>query len=114
MCSLTTVGRRTGRPHTVEIWFARDAAANPGTLYMLSGGLDRADFVRNIRADPRVTVRVGGDEYAGSARILAAGTDEDGRARRLLLAKYQRPGHNDLADWGRTALGVAVDLVPVS
>ncbi len=33
-CYLTTTGRVTGRPHTIEIWFALDG----GTLYMLAGG----------------------------------------------------------------------------
>jgi len=33
-CYLTTVGRRTGTRHTIEIWFAREN----GTLYLLSGG----------------------------------------------------------------------------
>jgi hypothetical protein len=31
---LTTVGRRTGRPHRIEIWFAE----HDERLYMLSGG----------------------------------------------------------------------------
>jgi hypothetical protein len=31
-CYLTTTGRVTGRPHTIEIWFALEG----GTLYTLS------------------------------------------------------------------------------
>ena len=110
MCHLTTTGRRTGRPHTVEIWFARSG----DTLYLLAGALERADFVRNLRADPRVTVRLGRHQVPATARVLAAGTEEDGLARRLLLEKYKRPGQDDLDDWGRTALAVAVDLDQVS
>lgn len=34
--------------------------------------------------------------------------DEDALARRLLLAKYDQGG--ELAEWGRTALPVALDL----
>ena len=37
-CYLTTVGRVTGRPHEIEIWFAIEGQ----TLYMLSGGQDRS------------------------------------------------------------------------
>lgn len=61
-------------------------------------------------ANPKVTVRVGDREGPATARVLAAGTEEDARARRLLLAKYQQPGHTDLESWGRSALPVAFDL----
>jgi len=33
-CHLTTTGRNSGRPHTIEIWFALHGQ----TLYMLAGG----------------------------------------------------------------------------
>ena len=36
---LTTTGRKSGRPHRIEIWFAID----DGKLYLLSGGADKAD-----------------------------------------------------------------------
>jgi hypothetical protein len=41
---------------------------------------------------------------------VEAGTDEDARARRLLVAKYADPGTDDLSGWGRSALPVALDL----
>ena len=107
-CYITTTGRRTGNPHRIEIWFA----AEPGgrTIYVLAGGRERADFVRNAIADPAVTVRIGDREGAATARVVAAGTEEDARARRLVLAKYQQPGRTDLESWGRSALPVAFDL----
>lgn len=77
---------------------------------MLAGGRERADFVRNAMAEPRVTVAIGDREGAATARVLAPGTDEDALARRLILAKYQAPGRSDLEHWGRTALPVAFDL----
>lgn len=61
-------------------------------------------------ANPGVTVRIGDQEGAATARVVAAGTEEDARARRLLLAKYQHPGQTDLESWGRSALPVAFDL----
>ncbi len=104
---MTTNGRRTGRPHTIEIWFGRAGA----TLYVLAGGRERADWVRNLLADPAVRVRVGdGEEVEARARALESGSDEDALARRLLLAKYQQPGTSDLGGWGRSALAVALDL----
>ena len=105
-CYLTTTGRRSGHPHTIEIWFA----AHGASLYLMSGGRERADWVRNIRADGGVGVRIGTVEFRGTGRLVDAGTDEDALARRLLLAKYQPPGSDELESWGRSALPVAVDL----
>ena len=107
---MTTTGRRTGRPHTIEIWFA--ASPSRSTLYLLAGGRERADWVRNLMVDPAVSVRVGrsGAEGPATARVLEAGSEEDTLARRLVLQKYAAPGSRDLDGWGRSALAVAVDL----
>jgi deazaflavin-dependent oxidoreductase (nitroreductase family) len=104
-CYLTTTGRRTGRPHEVEIWFAVAGE----TLYLLAGGRDRSDWVKNARRTPEITLRIGESEFRGAARVVSAG-EEDALARRLLLEKYQPRDSDDLTNWGRTALPVAVDL----
>lgn len=104
-CYLTTAGRVTGRPHEIEIWFAIEGR----TLYMLSGGRERSDWVKNLRRTPEVTVRINHEQFEGRARIVEE-AEEDALARRLLVEKYEhRPG--SLANWRRTALPVAVDLV---
>jgi deazaflavin-dependent oxidoreductase (nitroreductase family) len=104
---LTTTGRRTGKAHTIEIWFG----LHDGRVYLLSGGGDRADWVRNLRKTPSVRIRVGTRTASGTARILRAGTKEDERARELLDGKYQgwRAGKR-LSSWARNALPVAIDL----
>jgi deazaflavin-dependent oxidoreductase (nitroreductase family) len=108
-CYLTTIGRVSGRPHTIEIWFALDGR----TLYLLSGGGDRSDWVRNLRRHPEVTVRLGrrdAAEVPGNARVVEPGSDEDDLARRLISAKYQPTYGGDLSRWRRSALPVAVEL----
>ena len=102
---LTTTGRRTGRPHRIEIWFA----VEEGHMYLLSGGRDRADWVRNLQANPHVTVELGGETRTGVARVLEPGTAEDVRARDLLVTKYGSAGQ-DLEDWKRRALPVAIEF----
>lgn len=103
---LTTTGRRTGRAHEIEIWFALDGRS----AYLLSGGGDRADWVRNLRVRPACGARIGGREFASHGRILERGTAEDERARGMLFEKYQ-PGYSgDLTEWRATALAVALDL----
>jgi len=105
-CYLTTKGRVTGRPHEIEIWFA--LVPETRTLYMLSGGGDRSDWVRNLRRNPEVTVRMAEERFGGHARE-ARDAEEDDLARRLLVEKYESsPGR--LENWRRTALPVAVDL----
>ena len=103
-CYLTTIGRATGRPHTIEIWFALDGR----TLYMLSGS-HTSDWVKNLLRMPDVTVRLGEPPFAGRARVVAQ-ADEDAQARILVVAKYQPRSSDDLSGWGRIALPVAVDL----
>jgi deazaflavin-dependent oxidoreductase (nitroreductase family) len=112
-CYLTTTGRVSGRPHTIEIWFA----LSDHTLYVLSGGGDRSDWVRNLLRHPEVTVHLGRRDaaaLAGRARVVEPGTHEDELARRLVVAKYQPTYGGDLSGWRRSALPVAVDLVPAA
>jgi deazaflavin-dependent oxidoreductase (nitroreductase family) len=104
-CYLTTRGRVTGRPHRIEIWFA----LADSTLYMLSGGGSRSDWVKNLRTTPEVTVEIGPETIAGRARIVADDA-EDEHARTLLFDKYQPAYGGDLSGWRTTALPVAVDL----
>jgi deazaflavin-dependent oxidoreductase (nitroreductase family) len=104
-CYLTTRGRVTGRPHRIEIWFAVDG----DTLYLLSGGRERSDWVKNLRTTPPVTVELGREAFAGRARIVED-PDEDERARTLVHDKYAGSYGGDLTRWRRTALPVAVDL----
>ena len=105
-CYLTTTGRRTGRPHTIEIWFVVVGT----TAYLMAGGRDGADWVRNLMANPEATLRVGADSWSAHGRVVDDGTPEDAEARRLMLAKYSTPGAGDLDSWGRSALVVAIDV----
>ena len=107
VCYLTTTGRTSRRPHEVEIWFAiRD-----GTLYLLSGGGDAADWVKNIKQRSAVTIRINTRKASATARILRPNTKEGAAARELLDAKYMgwRAGKK-LSRWARGALPVAIDL----
>jgi deazaflavin-dependent oxidoreductase (nitroreductase family) len=106
-CYVTTTGRRSGKPHTIEIWFA----AADDAVYLMSGGGDRADWVRNLLADPHVGLRIAEQEWDARARVVTD-ADEDHRVRRLLATKYQdwREGQ-PLSGWAQTALPVAIEVV---
>ena len=104
-CYLTTIGRVTGRPHTIEIWFALEGR----TAYLLSGGGRRSDWVRNLIHTPEVTLRLGAETVSGRARVVSD-TSEDERARGLVHDKYRLGYGGDLTRWRRSSLPVAVDL----
>ncbi len=105
---LTTTGRVSGEPRTVELWFVLDGR----TIHFLSGGGAQAQWVRNAQAEPAVHIRLGQQVYAGIARVTETGTTEDDGARRRMAAKYQgwRDGR-PMSAWARESLCLAVDLV---
>jgi deazaflavin-dependent oxidoreductase (nitroreductase family) len=104
-CYLTTTGRASGEPREIEIWFGLEES----TLYMLSGGRDRSDWVKNLTKTPAVTVRIGDRSLEGRGRTVAD-PDEEASARRLLYEKYSPTYSGDLAEWRDSALPIAVDL----
>ncbi len=104
---LTTIGRRTGEPRTVELWFGLQGP----TVYFLAGGGSGAHWVQNALAHPEVRLRLGSRDHVGAARAAEPGSAEELAARRTLAAKYQgwqegRP----LSSWAARALCLAVDL----
>jgi deazaflavin-dependent oxidoreductase (nitroreductase family) len=103
---LTTVGRVSGRSHTIEIWFAQ----RESTIYMLSGGGDRCDWVRNLLTTPSVTVRVGSNHFSGSARLVTD-SQEERVARGAVHDRYAARYGGDLNGSRENALPIAVDLV---
>ena len=105
-CYLTTTGRKSGNPHEIEIWFGIQG----NSLYLLSGGGDDSDWVRNLRANPNVTVRIAKHTFTGIARIVSE-DQEATMARHMLAGKYQGWKEGQvLSDWGRTALVVGIEL----
>jgi deazaflavin-dependent oxidoreductase (nitroreductase family) len=109
-CDLVSTGRTSGQPRQIEIWFAADPERD--RIYLLSGGRDRANWVRNIAQEPRVRVRIADRWFDGVAAVVEGAVD-DPLVRRLLATKYQgwsegRP----LSDWARESLPVAIDIRP--
>jgi len=104
-CYLTTTGRNSGNPHTIEIWFA----LRGDRVYLLAGGGEQSDWVKNVRREPRVGLRLGTDDMICRANVVED-AEQDALARRLLLEKYGPRSSDDLDDWARTALPVVVEL----
>ena len=105
-CYLTTTGRKSGLPREIEIWFG----INGNSLYLLSGGGNQSQWVKNLLANPNVTVRIAKHNFNGIARNVSEEKEET-TARHMLAGKYQgwKEG-KPLSDWGRTALVVGIEL----
>lgn len=87
---LETTGRRSGRPRRTPI----GNGVVGDTFWAIAERGMRADYVRNLQADPSVRVKVGGSWHDGTAQVLP---DDDVRARvRTILAA--RPGLARRAD----------------
>lgn len=95
---LTTTGRKTGLAREIEIWFV----AHAGRFYILAEHFYRAQWVRNLIANPQVQVRLGGREFAATARVLDEQADAAlyKLAQQLELEKY---------GWGD---GLPVEITP--
>jgi len=95
---LTTTGRRSGQPRQIEIWFTERS----GRYYLVAEHGEQAGWVRNLRTNPRVLVRVDGREFAAHARVVDAATD-------TVLRDDVRQRSERKYGWGD---GLVVELAP--
>jgi len=100
-CYLTTVGRVSGRPHTIEIWFVVEA----GSAWLLTEPDGGTDWVRNLRRAPQVRLRVGAVEVDATATVVDL--PAQAAVRRALAERY-RSTDDDLDAWAAGALAVRV------
>ena len=94
---LTTVGRVSGRPREIEIWFVE----SQGRFYVLAEHFRGAQWVKNIERNARVRVRVGDLQFEAAARVL------DPERDRLSWRIAQRLS-NEKYGWGE---GLPVEIV---
>ena len=88
---MTTIGRRSGKAHEIEIWFGVIDA----TMYLISGNGPTADWYRNALANPQVSARLAGETHTGVARDVTD-ADERRRAGDLMGEKYSWDGDSSI------------------
>jgi deazaflavin-dependent oxidoreductase (nitroreductase family) len=95
---LATVGRSSGRPHLIEIWYVE----REGRYYVCSEHRERSDWVRNALAQPAVAFMVRRRVGRARARALdpAAEPELHAAVRALLDRRY---------DWSD---GLIVEIAP--
>lgn len=91
---LTTIGRRTGNSHTVELWFAIT-----GEKIYLSHEGTYTDWMRNIIQDDRVEFRIGDTSFNGRARIVEEGEAFEVGKHALYLKYYGQANVDVVDDW---------------
>src|SRR5712691_9666593 len=96
---LTTIGRLSGRPGEIEIWFivCREK------FYLFSEHREAAGWVKNIRRNRNVSVRIGRHRITAVARVL------DYRRDRQLWDEVQAIADRKYG-WGD---GLPVEIAPV-
>ncbi|GGN96323.1 nitroreductase/quinone reductase family protein [Nocardia rhizosphaerihabitans] len=87
---LTTTGAKSGKQHVVPL----GALYRGDVLYVSSFIEDRYPaWVHNAKADPRVTIELGGEKFAATAEVLTGARYDEFAAWALaenpLLAEYQ-------------------------
>ncbi|MFJ6725826.1 MULTISPECIES: nitroreductase/quinone reductase family protein [unclassified Streptomyces] len=97
---LETTGRVSGLPRRTPVGGRRVG----DVFWLVSEFGERSQYVRNIRADPRVRVRLRGRWYTGTARLLP---DDDPRARLRTLPRFNSAAVRVL---GTDLLTVRVEL----
>lgn len=100
-CYLTTRGRVTGKPHEIEIWFV----VHEDALYIMSGNMEKSDWVKNLLKDPHVSICIAGQTFPVLAALLDNKTLES-IVRMKMATKYNEKEGSELSEWAKTALVV--------
>ena len=103
---LTTIGRKSGRPHTVELWFA----LADGKIYLSHEGA-ATDWMKNITSNSRVSIKVGSVRLEADAAILDEGIAVKAGQRSLYEKYYGQATEAIIEDWFE--LSKVVELTPL-
>ncbi len=103
---LTTKGRKTGKPHTVEIWFAFAG----GKIYASHEG-EHPDWMKNLEKNGQVKVRIDSVNFDATSIIVKDGESYE-LGKKSLYEKYYRPASKEVIDdW--FSLSTVVELTRV-
>lgn len=97
---LTTTGAKTGLPRQIEIWFVVWCER----LYVFAETGEAAKWVKNIRRNPEVVVRIGERQIGATARVLDRKTDRELRDQVAAIAERKY-------GWGD---GLPVEITPLA
>ncbi len=103
---LTTKGRRSGKEHVVELWFA----LSNGKIYLSHEG-KHTDWIKNLLKYSNVKMKIGKEDLTGEGKIAPMGSPEREAGMRALYGKYYGPASKEvLDDWFE--LSSVVEVTP--
>jgi deazaflavin-dependent oxidoreductase (nitroreductase family) len=103
---LTTRGRKTGNPHTVELWFAI-----AGKKIYLSHEGGYTDWMKNILGDSRVEFRIGKIQFKGNAQVAESGEVFELGKHALYLKYYGRADEDTIDDWFSESTIIEISMI---
>ena len=103
---LTTIGRKTRNPHTVELWFS----IAKGKIYLSHEG-EYTDWMKNILKNDHVEFRIGDIKFKGRACILNdEKTFEIGKVA-LYLKYYGAANADVINDWFSESTVIEISII---
>ena len=80
---ITTIGRKSGKPHAKPIWYVVD----DGRIFVQSGKDGKTDWYRNVQKTPAVTLKADRYTFRARGRTLTDPKDVE-RVHALFRDKY--------------------------
>jgi deazaflavin-dependent oxidoreductase (nitroreductase family) len=80
---ITTIGRKSGQPHTKPIWFVYDQ----GHFYIQSGKEGKSDWYMNLKKNPQLTLKIDTVSFSGKAKFIDDPKETE-RIHGLFSGKY--------------------------
>ena len=104
---ITTIGRRSGRPRRIEIWFH-----SSGGRYIITGIPGRRDWYANLVANPCFTFHLKESAKVDLPATAVPVTDPDDRRKLLLGATsiWNKPNRTNVDKWVRNSPLVEIFL----
>jgi hypothetical protein len=103
---LTTKGRKSGKDHEVELWFA---LAND-RIYLSHEGA-YTDWMKNLIKDGNVRFKIGSEDLEGIAKLAPVGSQGREAGKQALYEKYYGSANKEtLDDWFE--LSQVIEIVP--
>lgn len=105
-CYLTTIGRKTGKSHEIEIWFC----IYNNSIYLMSGSGKNSDWIKNLLKDSNATIRIGESFFQVKA-IFSISRGGEQSIRHIMADKYgQYESDGSQNEWAMTSMIVRFDL----
>jgi deazaflavin-dependent oxidoreductase (nitroreductase family) len=82
---ITTIGRKSGKPHSIPIWFVYDE----GRFYIQSGQDGKTAWYQNLKKDPQIKLKLDTLAFAGKAKFIDDEKETE-RIHGLFRRKYLR------------------------